>query len=56
MSDSEAKKKWMRENTTQATAKINHNTDSDIIEYFGTKIPASVIKTALREYIQNHPK
>lgn len=56
MADSEAKKRWMKENTTQATVKLNHNTDADIIEYFGAKIPASTIKIALREFIKNHPK
>jgi hypothetical protein len=54
MGDSEKKKAWMAANTVQATAKLNRNTDADIIEYFGDKIPAAVIKAALREYIENH--
>lgn len=54
MPESEKKKAWMAANTVQATAKLNRNTDADIIEYFGDKIPASVIKSALREYIANH--
>lgn len=54
MSDSEAKKAWMKANTVQATAKLNRNTDSDIIEYFGDKIPAAIVKAALREYMENH--
>jgi len=54
MPESEKKKAWMAANTVQATAKLNRNTDADIIEYFGNKIPASVIKAALREYIENH--
>ena len=56
MPESEAKKAWMKANTVQATAKLNRNTDADIIDYFGDKIPASVIKAALREYMKNHPE
>lgn len=32
MSDSEAKKKWIKENTTTVAIKLNYNTDADIIE------------------------
>lgn len=56
MKDSPKKTAWMKENTSVSTIRINHNTDKDIIDYFGTKIPASVIKMALREYIKNNPK
>lgn len=56
MGDSEKKKAWMAANTVQATAKLNRNTDADIIEYYGGKISAADIKTALREYISNHSK
>lgn len=56
MGDSEKKKAWMAANTVQATAKLNRNTDADIIEYFGDKIPAAVIKAVLREYMERHPK
>lgn len=56
MPESEKKKAWMAANTVQATAKLNRNTDADIIEYFGDKIPAAVIKSALREYMEHHTK
>ena len=56
MPDSEAKKAWMKANTVMAAVKLNRNTDKDIIDYFGDKISASTIKTALREYMQNHPE
>ena len=56
MPDSEKKKQWIKENTTLATAKLNHNTDKDILQYYGGKPSATVIKIALREYIANHPK
>lgn len=56
MADSEAKKRWIKENTIQATVKLNRNQDTAIIDYYGGKISAADIKTALREYISNHPK
>lgn len=55
MSDSEAKRKWRKENTTTVTVKLNHNTDTDILGYLGGKPIASTIKLALREYIERHP-
>ena len=57
MPDSEAKKKWMAENTTIIKAKLNHNTDKDILKFI-EKTPnvAGLIKSALREYMKNHPE
>lgn len=54
MPDSEAKKRWDKENTTFIKAKLNRNTDKDILEYLADKPKQTVIKAALREYIQNH--
>ena len=56
MPDSPKKVAWMKENTTQATIRINHNTDKDILEYFGEKISATTIKAVLRQYMKEHPK
>lgn len=56
MGESEKKKAWMKANTVQATAKLNRNTDADILDYYDGKLSAADIKTALREYISNHPK
>ena len=56
MGESEKKKAWMAKHTVQVTAKLNRNTDKAIIEYFGDKIPAAVVKDALKEYMKNHPK
>ena len=57
MPDSEAKKRWMAENTTIIKAKLNHNTDKDILEYIeGSASVAGIIKAAIREYMKNHPK
>ena len=36
MADSQAKRDWMRANTTVITIKINHRTDADIIEQLTT--------------------
>lgn len=33
MADSQAKKDWMRANTTVITMKLNHRTDADILEH-----------------------
>lgn len=56
MPDSPKKAAWMKENTTQATLRLNHNTDKDILEYFGGKISATKIKEVLRQYMKEHPK
>lgn len=55
MPDSEAKKRWMKENTTVIRVKLNHNTDAEIVEYIkNVDSVAGLIKKALREYIKNH--
>ena len=56
MPDSIKKKEWIKNNTIQATIKINRNQDPDIINYFGGKVTSSDIRTALKEYIKNHPQ
>lgn len=54
MPDSEAKKRWMRENTVVITVKCMHKSDADILEFLDGKSKATVIKAALREYMENH--
>lgn len=58
MPDSEAKKKWARENMLLIGLKLHRANDADIIEYLQTawSEKQTVIKTALREYIANHPE
>lgn len=56
MSDSEAKKMWMKQNTITAAVKLNRNQDPDLIEYYGGKVTGGDIRQALREYMSNHPK
>lgn len=37
------------------TIKFLHKEDADILEYLDKHAKATVIKAALREYMQNHP-
>lgn len=53
MPDSEAKKRWMKENTVQIGLKLNKNTDGDILNYLAGKPNQTEIKRILREYIRN---
>lgn len=55
MGESEAKRKWMKENTVIIAAKLYRKNDNDILDYLQGKQTATVIKAALREYMQNHP-
>ena len=56
--DTEAKKRWDKENTVMVSIKFQKKTDMDILDYlFSTAEGVSkqdVIKMALREYIENH--
>lgn len=56
MPDSKAKRDWMKENTRNLVVKINRNTDADIFAFLDTLTVsyASVIKLALREYMERH--
>lgn len=54
MPDSEAKKKWMKENSKIVSFKLMLKSDSDILDYLSTRPTATTIKLALREYMQNH--
>lgn len=55
MPESEAKKTWMKQNTTVISVKFTHNTEQDLLDYLRRGKPASILKAALREYIANHP-
>ena len=55
MPERESKEKWARENSTKITIKFLHKGDADLLEYLGKHAKATVIKAALREYMQNHP-
>ena len=55
MPDSEAKKRWIKENSKIVTIKMMNKGDKDIMDYLEDKPTATTIKAALREYMQNHP-
>ena len=55
MTDSPAKKQWMKDNTTMVTVKMVNKSDSDLLRYLDGKAKATVIKAALREYMERHP-
>lgn len=48
MPDSEAKKEWMKQNTTFIGLKLNHNTDRDILDALEGKQKQTEIKRLLR--------
>lgn len=48
MPDSEAKRRWISENTTMVTLKLNHRTDADILAALEGKARQTEIKRLLR--------
>ena len=54
MPDSEAKTRWMRENSNNLTVKFINKSDKDILDFLEGKPKATIIKLALREYMENH--
>ena len=55
--DSEAKKRWMAENTMRVTLRLNHNTDKDLLKYLQERESeglsfAGAFKEALKEKIR----
>lgn len=53
MADSQAKREWMKENTTFIGLKLNHRTDSDILEALQGKQKQTEIKRLLRIALQS---
>lgn len=51
--DSEAKRRWIKENTVFIGLKLNKRTDSDILTYLQGKQNQTEIKRILKEYIAN---
>ena len=61
MADSEAKKKWDKENMVFVAFKLfraigEKQNDQALIDYLDGKVKGDVIKKALREYMKNHPE
>ena len=45
---------WDKENTVMTAIKLQRNTDADILQFLEGKQKQTVIKLALREYMENH--
>ena len=56
MPDSEAKKAWIKANTTVLTLKLNHNTDTDLLEALQGKQKQTELKRLLRIALQGEKK
>ena len=54
MPDSEAKKKWMKENSKIVSFKMMNKSDKDIMDFLEGRPTATTIKAALREYMKTH--
>ena len=54
--NSEAKQNWMRENSKVFGVRVMKTTEKDIWDYLQDKEASTIFKTALREYMNNHPK
>ena len=50
------KVKWDKDNTTMVSVKLQNRTDSDILQYLDGEPKQTIIKAALREYMERHPK
>ena len=53
IADSEAKRQWMKDNTTHIGIKLNNRTDSDILEALEGKQKQTEIKRLLRIALQS---
>lgn len=53
--ESEAKRKWQKENTVMIPVKLQKSTDHELIAFLEGKQKQTIIKKALHEYIVNHP-
>lgn len=58
--DSEAKRRWIKENTKMITIKLNKNTDKDILEYIEAQKEnnpdfsyAGIFKHVIRQLIED---
>ena len=53
--ETEAHKKWVKENTVFIGIRLQNGTDRELIDFLSAQTSKQgAIKTALREYIANH--
>ncbi len=50
----EKTKTWQKENTVVITMRLQKSTDAGILEFLSGKTKQTIIKAALREYMENH--
>lgn len=51
---SEAKQKWLKENSKVFGVRVMKNTEQDLWDFLQDKEASAVFKAALREYMENH--
>ena len=51
-----AQYKWQKTNTVMVSVRLQCGADADILAYLEGEAKQTVIKLALREYMNNHPK
>ena len=59
MPDSEAKRKWIKDNTIIFSVKLMKKSEADIVEFINRNLEKgisknTIIKIALREYMKRH--
>ena len=54
MADSNAHREWMKENTVVFSIRLQKKTDADILNFLQGQQRQTVIKAALREYMERH--
>lgn len=54
MGDTEKQRAWQKENTVMVAMRLQKSTDADILQFLEGKQKQTVIKLALREYIENY--
>ena len=45
---------WRKENTVMVSIRLQKSTDADILQFLDGKQKQTIIKAALREYMENH--
>ena len=53
---SEKRKAWEKENTVVISIKLQRSTDADILRYLNGKSKQTIIKLALRGYMEKYPE
>jgi hypothetical protein len=54
MAITEKRREWLKENTVFIGLRLQKSTDAAILDYLEGKAKQTVIKAALKEYIDNH--